>query len=282
MKITSFLVITEIGFLTMSFFQLFIVSLIQGITEFLPISSSGHLILLPVLTGWADQGLAIDMAAHVGTFCAVLIYFRQDIFLLLKELGGVIASRRMPKLLTLLVVATLPTVVVGFVFHSFMGEGMRAFLIVGIASIFFGTLMGLADRFCPQKLTLATMKPRQALWIGIAQIFALIPGASRSGSTVTMARLLGFKRDEAFHFSFLLSLPVMLGGGLLIFIKASKAGQDVFTSSFFLVAVLSGLIGFAAISFMMPLFKRMSLLPFTFYRIALGVVLIGLSLAGIL
>jgi undecaprenyl-diphosphatase len=266
----------------MSLFQLFIVSLIQGVTEFLPISSSGHLILLPLLTGWKDQGLAIDMAAHVGTFFAVLIYFRQDIVLLVKETWAVIVYRRMPKLLSLLVVATVPTVLGGFAFNAFMEEGLRAFLVVGVASIFFGILMGLADRYCPQKLNMAAMKPLQALLIGIAQVFALIPGASRSGSTVTMARVLGFKRDEAFRFSFLLSLPVTLGGGLLIFIKASKAGQDVFTSSFFLVAILSGVIGLAAISFMMPLFKRMSLLPFTLYRVALGILLIALSLTGAL
>ena len=266
----------------MSLFQLLIISLIQGVTEFLPISSSGHLILLPILTGWEDQGLAIDMAAHVGTFFAVLLYFRQDILLLLKEAGEVIASRRMPKLLALLVVATLPTVFVGLLFSSLIEEGLRAFLVVGVASIVFGILMGIADRFSPQKLTLGSMKPLQALWIGFAQIFALIPGASRSGSTVTMARVLGFKREEAFHFSFLLSLPVMLGGGLLIFIKATKAGQDVFTPSFFIVALLSGIIGLGAISFVMPLFKRLSLLPFTVYRIALGLLLIGLSLAGVL
>ncbi len=262
----------------MSTIQLVIVSLIQGITEFLPISSSGHLMLLPLLTGWHDQGITMDMAAHMGTFCAVMLYFRKDVVNFIYEIKELVTLRKYPKELVLIVVATIPTIVVGGLWSGRGVEMGPSLFIIGLASLIFGAAMGYVDRVQPEKFKRDQMTVLQAFLIGCAQVCALIPGASRSGTTVSMARILGFARDEAFHFSFLMSLPVTAAAGILIFFKAKKFGEVLFTPHFILVASLSAIIGLVAISVIMPLFKRISLLPFALYRVVLGILLIGVSL----
>ena len=204
----------------MTALQLFILALVQGITEFLPISSSGHLILIPALTGWADQGAMMDVAVHVGTLTAVLLYFRQDTKgLTLAGLGsiGIAPARRAVedtlymKLFWGLIIGTIPMVIVGgLMVATGVNDMLRTAEVIAFTSIFFGILLYIADKKGATEKTMERMAIKPALMIGVAQVFALIPGTSRAGVTMTMARYLGFTRQEAARFSMLLSIPALL------------------------------------------------------------------------
>ena len=257
--------------------HIIILSLIQGVTEFLPISSSGHLMLLHTFVSGQEQGLAVDMAANMGTVVSILIYFRKDVWRYFREIGGLCKSRHVPHQLLLLIVATLPTVVGGALWSLQGLQWGRTVMVLGMASIIFGVMMGWVDRYSPQLYKRDDITLRHAFLMGCAQVFSLIPGASRSGTTVTMARFLGIKREDAFHFSFLMALPVTVAAALLIFVKAAKSGEALFTPTFFLVFLLSACVGWGTVNLVMPLFKRISLLPFAIYRVILGCVLLAVG-----
>lgn len=264
--------------------QILVLAIVQGISEFLPISSSGHLILVPVLTGWADQGLITDIMVHMGSFLAVLVYFWRDILALtvggLNILRGRVTTYGL--LAVYIVVATIPAVAFGlFVKTTGLIENVRGAEIVGWNAIIFGVLLYLADRFGLNEKVMADMKLPAALIIGVAQAIAIIPGTSRSGITITAARALGFTRPEAARFSFLLGIPAIAGAGVLILGEAVSAGEKISRDEL-ITGGLTFFTALAAIWFLMAMVKRMSFLPFVIYRLFLGVLLLGLVYTGIL
>ena len=269
---------------------LFLIAVVQGITEFLPISSSGHLVLLPQLTHFEDQGQTIDVAAHIGTLAAVMVYVRRDILAMLASLtrpvSGADPHRR---LIALLVVASLPVIMAGFLLEMAGPEFLRAALIVAIANLIFAVWLWQADK-CEISCDLTAhdsaqpdwqkMPIKHAFYIGLAQIFALIPGASRSGVTMTMARQLGYDRLSAARFSLLLSLPVIAGAGLLKGLSIYKGDTPVDMDAIAIVACLSFIFALLAIRWMMGWLTHANFRIFVIYRIILGTLLIGLIATG--
>ena len=258
-----------------------LLALIQGITEFLPISSSAHLILPSQLLGWPDQGLAFDVGVHVGTLVAVIAYFRQDLWRMtlstLASLGG--NHSRDSKLGWLVVLATLPAVVVGGLFGSLVDEYGRSILVIAATTLIFGALLGVADRRGARDKTLARLDMRQAGIIGLAQAVALIPGTSRSGITITAALMLGFERQAAARFSFLLSVPIILAAGSLKTLELVQAGAQAQWLSLGVGALLAALSAFACIALFLRWLDRIGMMPFVIYRLVLGLVLLGVWLA---
>jgi len=258
--------------------QIIILALVQGITEFLPISSSGHLILIPVLTGWKDQGLITDVMVHMGSFVAVLVYFWRDVIKLTK--GGLDLLRLKmsvnARMALWIILATIPAVIFGlYVKKTGLIDSVRGAEIVAWNAIIFGILMYLADRFGPRIKRMEDIKLPTALAIGVAQAVAIIPGTSRSGITMTAGRALGMTRPEAARFSFLLGIPAIAGAGVLVLSEAVAAGETI-SNDAILAAILTFFSALAAIAFLMALIKRVSFLPFVIYRLALGLFLLWL------
>ncbi len=257
----------------MPFLHIVVLALVQGITEFLPISSSGHLVLVPALTGWPDQGVVIDVATHVGTLVAVLIYFRRDV----AEMAAgflALAARRLDaggRLALLVVVATVPTVVAGAVLHELGADLFRSAAIIAWTTLGFGILLGIADRVGATSGRMEDIGLRGALIFGFAQVLALVPGTSRSGITMTAGRFLGLGREAAARFSLLMSIPTILGAGTLAGWDLYQAGDVSLGLDAVLAAVLSCLAALAAIALMMRWLRRASFLPFVVYRVALGI-----------
>jgi len=262
--------------------QIIILAIVQGISEFLPISSSGHLILVPLLMGWKDQGLIVDVMVHMGSFLAVLVYFWRDIIQLIKGGLNLLRGRVTPfgKLAVYILLATIPAIVFGlYAKKTGLIDNIRGAEIVGWNAIIFGVLMYLADRFCKSKKTVEDMKLPPALLIGLAQAIAIIPGTSRSGITMTAARFLGFTRTEAARFSFLLGIPAIAGAGVLVLGEAIALEQTI-SQEALITGALTFFTALAAIAFLMALVKRISFLPFVIYRLILGVVLLTLVYTG--
>jgi len=276
----------------MTALQLFVLAIVQGITEFLPISSSGHLILVPLLTGWADQGLMMDVAMHVGTLTAVLLYFRQDSKgLFLAGLGsiGIAPARRAvegtpyAKLFWALVIGTIPLVMVGGLMAAFgLIDQIRSAEVIASTSILFGLLLYIADRKGGLEKTLERMAIKPALIIGAAQIFALIPGTSRAGVTMTAARFLGFSRQEAARYSMLLSIPAILASGAAATLKALEHSRPDQWVDAAIGAGLACIAALAAIHLMMRWLEHANMTIFVIYRVVLGLMLFALIGAGII
>ncbi|MBI1208207.1 MAG: undecaprenyl-diphosphate phosphatase [Azospirillum sp.] len=252
--------------------QLIVLAVVQGITEFLPISSSGHLILVPYLTGEADQGLMIDVALHVGTLGAVLLYLWRDIVRMLVGLGRALRGRADPggRLALQLIVATLPLVAAGYAASRYLGDALRSVEVIAWTTLGFGILLGLVDRAGMTVRRIEHMSYSGALFIGFAQILALIPGTSRSGITMTAARMLGFERAETARFSMLMSIPAIVASGALQGIKLYQAGNAQLTADALIAAGLALVAALVAIAAMMGWLRRASFMPFVLYRIALG------------
>ena len=257
----------------MTLIQLSVIALIQGITEFLPISSSGHLVLIPILTGWQDQGLVIDVAVHVGTLGAVMTYLWRDIWMMIIGLLKPGNIRRNPglRLIAQITVATIPLAIVGAVVYKYLGDSLRSAAVVGWATLGFGVLLYLADRFTVTINRIEHMTWGRAFTIGIAQIFALIPGASRAGTTITMARCLGFERTDAARFSMLLSIPAILAAGLAATLDLIESEAQHVLSDSIVAGAMAFVTAFAAVILMMGWLKRASFTPFVIYRLFLGV-----------
>jgi len=270
----------------LDFSAYFFIALIQGITEFLPVSSSGHLVLIPHITAFADQGQVMDVAAHIGTLAAVMLYLRRDITAMLASLfTRAVDKMRYRRLTGLLIIASLPVIIAGLLLELAGAEFLRLVWIVASANLVFALWLWVADRRDIQTdLSRSdTRQPeweklsyRHALYIGLAQIFALIPGASRSGVTMTMARQLGYDRLSAARFSLLLSVPVIAGAGVLKGISLYRASEGVDMLSLGLVAGLSFIFALLAIRWMMGWLARADFRIFVFYRLGLGIVLLGL------
>ena len=261
----------------MDLVQLIILGLIQGITEFLPISSSAHLILLPELTGWQDQGLVIDIAAHVGSLAAVLVYFRADIrrifnpWFYAHHSGAGTDDKR---LLIYILIATLPVVLAAFFMYELISGYFRDPVIIALASILFGLLLWWSDRVGVKMRTLNQLRLGDAVLIGLAQAVALIPGTSRSGITMTAGLMLGMDRHAAARFSFLLAIPTIIfaGGheGWRYFIQASDTDWFAFVT----VAVVSAISAWLTIHWFLKFLEKTGMLPYVIYRVGLGIVLL--------
>ncbi|NJM29634.1 MAG: undecaprenyl-diphosphate phosphatase [Rhizobiales bacterium] len=263
--------------------QIIVLAVIQGITEFLPISSSGHLLLVPSLTGWPDQGLMTDVMAHIGSFMAVIVYFWRDVKNLAIGAYDFLRGRTTMwgKLALLIAVATVPIAAFGLFLDKigFMDTVRTIPEIVAWNAIIFGILLYATDRLGLFTKRMSDMTMSSALIIGIAQAISVIPGTSRSGITMSAARALGFERPEAARFSFLLGLPAIGGAGLLKLGEAVSTGNGI-TLEAVITAVLTFFVALGTITILMKLVKYMSFLPFAIYRVVLGVALLALIYSG--
>ncbi len=260
--------------------QTIVLALVQSATEFLPISSSAHLIIIPYLSSWADQGMPFDVAMHIGTLAAVVIYFRKDVAAIIEGGFGVLRRQTGSKvnLFLCLTVATIPALLLGFVLEAVFHADFRSIKLLAFMLIFFGIILYLVDKLRPRTRTMAELTIKDAFYIGLAQAIALIPGTSRSGITMTMARYLGFNREDAARFSMLLSIPTISAAGLWTALKIYQAGDVGFLNPEVMLGMaVSAVGGILAIWFLLAWLKKASFGIFAAYRIALGVVLLFLT-----
>ena len=261
----------------MDYLHAIYLALLQGLTEFLPISSSAHLILLPRLAGWADQGLAFDVAVHVGTLTAVVTYFRHDIYRLLIAWLRSFSSRPLSadaRLAWFVLLGTIPVAVAGMLQHNVVETYLRSPLVIALTTIGFGVLLGWADIRGRHARNEETLTLGDVVWIGLAQALALIPGTSRSGITMTAALALGLTRSAAARFSFLLSIPVILMAGGYESLKLFQQTGPVAWEALLFGTAVAAVSAYLCIMFFLRLIERIGMLPFVIYRLVLGVVLL--------
>jgi undecaprenyl-diphosphatase len=253
--------------------QAIVLAIVQGLSEFLPISSSGHLILIPHVFGWPDQGLAFDVAVHLGTLIALLLYFRRQLATMATAWFDSVFRRRQTadsRLAWQILVATIPVGLVGLAGGDFIEANLRNPLFVAGTLSFFGILMYLADRFGSGKKDEFSLTWPLALAIGCAQALALMPGTSRSGVTMTAGRALGLSRSGAARFSFLLAIPGIAAAGGYEGLKLLTSSQAVQWGPMLIGIVFAGLSGIACIHFLIRFIERIGLLPFTVYRLLIA------------
>jgi len=262
-------------------FQAIALGVIQGLSEFLPISSSGHLALVPWLLGWEDPGLSFDVALHFGTLLAVLWYFRMEWLALIKAAFGIITTGRVEtpekRRVVYLIIATIPGAIGGFLLQKQAESAFRSTQIIAIALIVLGIVLWLVDKAVDQRRVLGEMRWIDALLIGLSQVIALIPGVSRSGSTISTARGLRFDRESAAEFSFLMSMPIIAAA---VVIEGPKALQEGgLTNELMSGVVASAISGWLAISVLMRYVSRHSYGIFALYRVILGIVVLAVIYA---
>ena len=262
----------------MEILQIVILALIQGLTEFLPISSSAHLILVPVLTDWPDQGLAFDVAVHAGTLTAVVLYFRKELSRMLVEWFASLKGRLTPdaRLAWAVLIGTIPVGLAGLVFKGVIETQLRSPMVIAMATIVFGLLLWYADKTGKRGKDEYGLSLCDVLVIGLAQALALIPGTSRSGITITAALMLGLNRKAAARFSFLLSIPVIFLAGMLETMDYLSAASIEDAQPLLIGALISAVGAYACIHYFLKLLDRMGMMPFVAYRLVLGVVLVVL------
>ncbi len=261
----------------MDLIQIIVLSLLQGFTEFLPISSSAHLILPSQVLGWQDQGLAFDVATHMGTLAAVILYFRRDIISITHGWATTGFSAKMDdnaRLAWSIVIATIPAGLVGLLYGDLIESHLRSSEVIAYATIGFGVLLLAADRVASEHKDILRMTLMAAFIIGLFQALALIPGTSRSGITITAALFLGFQRDAAARFSFLISIPLILAAGLLKTKDLAEQVGQVDWSTIGLAALLSAVSAYVCIYFFLALINRIGMTPFVIYRLILGAILL--------
>jgi undecaprenyl-diphosphatase len=261
----------------MDWLQILVLAVVQGVTEFLPISSSAHLILVPIVTSWEDQGLAFDVALHLGSLSAVLIYFRQDILAMTVSWSRSLVTHKLDedaKLAWAVLFATIPVGIAGLIFEDTVSTVLRSPLYLAVGMIVFGLLLGWADWRHRGTRTERQIDWKDVLFIGLAQAVALFPGASRSGITITAALLLGLSRKAAARFSFLLSIPVILVACLLLGAELLSSEISPDWSAMAAGVLLSGISAYLCIHFFLAFIEKIGMQPFVIYRLVLGVVLI--------
>jgi len=254
-----------------------VLAVVQGLSEFLPISSSGHLILIPHLFGWPDQGLAFDVAVHVGTLLALLVYFRREIVAMAAAWLGSVFRRSHTadsRLAWQVLVGTIPVGLAGLVFGEAIEAQLRSPLFVAGTLSFFGLLMYAADRLSRGTRDEHSVTWPQAIAIGCAQALALMPGTSRSGITITAGRALGLARSGAARFSFLLAIPGIAAAGGYEGLKLVTSHAAVAWPSMAIGAAFSALAGLACIHLLIRFIERIGLLPFTIYRLAIAALIV--------
>jgi undecaprenyl-diphosphatase len=264
-----------------------VLGLIQGLTEFLPISSSAHLRIYPELFGWGDPGAAFTAVIQIGTEAAVLLYFRRDIWrigsawcrsLVRPELRGTLDAR----MGWFIIIGSLPIVVLGVILKDVIERDFRNLWIIGGTLVVLGIVLGVADRVSSDRLTLKNVSLRDAVLMGLAQALALVPGVSRSGATISMGRFLGYEREAATRYAFLLAIPAVVGAGLFE-LKEVPHGDNGFGWGPTIVATLvSFVVGYAAIAWLLRYVSTRSYTPFVLYRVALGLATFALLGAGVL
>jgi len=283
------------GTTALEWLQVLVLALLQGITEFLPVSSSAHLVLPAQLTSWPDQGLAFDVAVHFGTLIAVLAYFRKDLLAMLwavAQAPAVYAVRSgrassNPEIhqaalgieqVLKLALATLPVIVIGLFAKDFIQAQLRTVPVIATTTMLFGAALWYADR---RPTSNSAITWQAAALIGLAQSIALIPGTSRSGITITAALLLGLSRVEAARFSFLLAIPTIAGAQLLLSLDLTEGNVETDLAKVAAGAALAGVSAYLGIHYFIQLVERTGMLPYVVYRLVLGLVLFGLVYAGL-
>ncbi|MDC1399471.1 undecaprenyl-diphosphate phosphatase [Yoonia sp.] len=265
----------------MTTFNLLLIALIQGVTEFLPVSSSGHLILLPSLTGLADQGQVIDVAAHLGTLSAVVLYFWSDVRLALAGTLRLMRGKVDTKgafLALCLLIATIPVIIVGLILKvTGLSDAMRGIAVIGWAMIVFGIVLYWADQKGPTTHTAEGWTLKDAFKMGLWQTLALIPGTSRSGITITAGRMLGYTRTDAARLSMLMSIPTIIASASLLGLDVIGTADAGALRDIGIVMAMSFVAALFALTLMMRLLKSVSYTPYVIYRIALGVVLLWIA-----
>ncbi len=261
----------------MSLIQVAVLALIQGLTEFLPVSSSAHLILGSIVFGWPDQGLVFDVATHFGTLLAALVYFRKDLRQMvvpwLDKGKGDEASRKLG--LTLLI-ASIPAIIVGGILYNWVESSLRDIRIIAYATIGYGLLLWWADARFARSKVMGDMSLKAGVVIGLAQMLALVPGTSRSGITITVGRMLGFNTDTAARFSFLLSIPVIAAAGGFGMLRMFLNESSINWMQFGFAVLISAIAGWLFIAAFLALLQRIGLVPFVIYRLVLGAALLWL------
>ena len=261
----------------MSLLHLIVVAVVQGLTEFLPISSSAHLIIIPVVADWPDQGPAVDIAAHIGTLGAVMLYLRREVSSIFSGFFDLLRGRvtNGSRLLSLIVIGALPALIVGYVLVcSGYAEMLRTPVVIAWATILFGILLWIVDRQCDRSKRIDCLGFGTIIWIGLAQTLAFIPGTSRSGITITVARGLGYKREDAARISLLLSIPVILSAGGYQTLNVAQNAQLVLGMDALIASILAFSMALMAMTLMMRWLQQASFLPFVIYRVLLGGVIL--------
>lgn len=265
----------------MTFTQLLILALIQGITEFLPISSSGHLILLPSLSGMQDQGQVIDVAVHVGTLFAVILYFWADVRTAVAGLPRLVTGKTDTpgsKLAFLLIMATIPVVLFGLALKlTGLDDSLRSIAVIGWTMLGFGIVLWWADTRAPEIREDRDWSLKHAIYMGVAQAIALIPGTSRSGITITAARHLGYKRHDAAKLSMLMSIPTIIASGTLLGLEVVSTADLQAAKDGAIAAALAFVSALLALTLMMRLLRSVSFTPYVIYRVILGVILLWIA-----
>lgn len=261
--------------------QVFILAVVQGLTEFLPISSSAHLILVPVILQWPDQGLVFDVAVHVGSLSAVMFYFRHEVVNMTTAWFGSVLHQnhnRDSRLAWWVILGTIPAVIFGLLFKDVIETDLRSPLVIAWATIGFGVLLGVADKVQRHVRDEYSMSWKDVLLIGFFQALALIPGTSRSGITMTAGLFLGLNRDAAARFSFLLSIPLIIASGVFKTRDLVESKVPVEWGLLVLAVALSAISAWLCIHFFLQLINRIGMMPFVVYRLLLGGVLLYLFL----
>ncbi|GFE51227.1 undecaprenyl-diphosphatase 1 [Roseobacter cerasinus] len=262
----------------MTLFHLFLVAAIQGLTEFLPVSSSGHLALLPTITGGPDQGLAIDVAVHVGTLFAVVAYFWADVKIALAGSLRLMRGRIDTQgafLALCLIIATIPVVVVGAALKlTGLDEALRSVAVIGWTMLGFGLVLYWADKTGGHDRVAEQWRLKDALSMGLAQALALIPGTSRSGITITAARKLGYDRESSAKLAMLMSIPTIAASGLLLGVDVVQEADWALARDGLVAAIFAFIAALLALTLMMRLLRSVSFTPYVIYRVILGIVLL--------
>jgi undecaprenyl-diphosphatase len=266
-------------------FQAIVLGIIQGLTEFLPISSTAHLRIVPALLGWDDPGAAFTAVIQLGTMAAVLLFFWRDIVRIISawarslwtpELRGTLDAR----MGWYIALGTVPIGIFGFVFKDQITTGARDLRLIGWVLIVFGVILWAVDRFAPQRKETEDLSLRDGLIFGLAQALALIPGVSRSGSTITAGRALGYTREAAARFSFLLSIPAVVLSGLFEARKIGEGGGPELLPTI-VATVVAFIVGYASIAWLLRWLTRHSMLVFGAYRVVVGIIILGLVYGGV-
>ena len=271
----------------MDLFQAILYGILQGLTEFLPISSSGHLFLLPTLFHWQDAGAGFTAVIQLGTLAAVLIYFREDLVRIIgawfKSLGNAeIRKTQDAKLGWGVFWGTLPIMVLGFLLKDHIDTTFRNAYIVGTTLIVFGILMGVSEKMGTQKRDIKEMETKDGIIMGLWQCLALVPGSSRSGSTITGGLFGGMTREAAARFSFLLSVPSILVSGIYKLYSERHSLLESGKTETIVATVVSFIVGYAAIAFLMKFLQTKSTMVFVVYRVVLGLLVLGLAFGGVI
>ncbi len=265
----------------MSLLHLFVLAIVQGITEFLPVSSSGHLILLPLVMHIPDQGLAIDVAVHVGTLGAVLLFFRSEVARMWRGAGHILTGRFTTpeaRLTLLLAIATVPVIIAGFILKvTGLADAMRSVALIGWTMLIFGLVLYWADQRGPTARRMEGWNLRDAVVMGLWQAVALIPGVSRSGITITASRMLGYERTDGARIAMLMSIPTIIASGVLLGADVVGHADWELLRDGAIGAALAFVSAYLALAIMMRLLRSVSYTPYVIYRVILGVILLGIA-----